>query len=256
MNELVTGDAVVLELRPAELVSRALAFGLDVLVMGVVFIGLLIGGLLAGTGFDSALAAAVILVIVVGVFVAYPVTVETLTRGRSIGKLALGLRVVRTDGGPIRFRHALARGLAGFVVDFGVFSLFTGAVALFAALLSPRGQRVGDLLAGTIVVRERVRQHSAPPVGMPPELAGWAPALELSGLPDATALAARQFLQRAAMLDGGVRAGLGTRLAGEVAACVSPAAPPGTHPEAFLAAVVAERRRREEVRLGRAHPGL
>jgi hypothetical protein len=84
---------------------------------------------------------------------------------------------------------------------------------------------------------------------MPPELVGWAAGLELSGLADSTALAARQFLLRAGMLDAGVRAGLGPRLAGEVAGCVSPAAPPGTHPEAFLAAVVAERRRREEVRL-------
>jgi uncharacterized RDD family membrane protein YckC len=247
MNELVTGEAVVLDLRPAELVSRGLAFALDLLVMVVAFVALLGSVLLAGSGFDSALGAAVILLIVVGVFVAYPVTVETLTRGRSIGKVALGLRVVRTDGGPIRFRHALARGLAGFVVDFGMVSLFTGAVALFSALISPRGQRLGDLLAGTIVVRERVRLPAPPPVPMPLHLAGWATTLDLNALPGSTALSARQFLQRSGMLDPAVRADLGTRLAGDVAACVSPPPPPGTHPEAFLAAVVAERRRRDEI---------
>jgi uncharacterized RDD family membrane protein YckC len=246
MKELVTGEAVVLDLRPAELVNRGLAFALDLVVMVAVFVALLFAVLSAGSQFDSALGPAVVLVLVVGVFVAYPVTLETLTRGRSIGKIALGLRVVRIDGGPIRFRHALARGLAGFVVDFGLVSLFTGAVALFSALISPRGQRLGDLLAGTIVVRERVRMPAPAAIPMPPQLGGWATALDLNMLPGSTALAARQFLQRAGMFDPAVRADLGTRLAGDVAACVSPPPPPGTHPEAFLAAVVAERRRREE----------
>jgi len=100
MNELVTGEAVVLDLRPAELVSRGLAFALDLLVMVVVFVALLTTVLYAGTGFDTALGAAVILAIVAGVFVVYPVTLETLTRGRSIGKLALGLRVVGPTAAP------------------------------------------------------------------------------------------------------------------------------------------------------------
>jgi hypothetical protein len=161
--------------------------------------------------------------------------------------------VVREDGGPIRFRQALTRGLAGFIVDFGVFSLFTGAIALITSLASPRGRRVGDMLAGTVVLRERVPVRWAPVVQMPAPLIGWAAGLELSGLPDAVALSARQFLQRAPDLDAGVRASLGQRLAAQVAGHVSPAPPLGTPPEPYLAAVLAERRRREEARLT-AHP--
>jgi uncharacterized RDD family membrane protein YckC len=248
---MITGDAVVLELRLARLASRAAALAIDLAVMIVAF--LLVLGLAALTGalstVDTALAATVGLVLTVIVFVVYPVTLETLTRGRSLGKMALGLRVVRDDGGPIRFRHALSRGLAGFVVDFGVFSGFTGAVGLIASLVSERGQRVGDRLAGTVVVRERVPAVRTIEITVPPPLAGWATSLSLSQLPDPLALSARQFLQRAGDLDQQARSRLGARLAGEVLACVSPPPPPGTPAEQLLAAVLAERTRREGERL-------
>jgi uncharacterized RDD family membrane protein YckC len=251
VSDLVTGDAVVLELRVAKLPSRALAFCLDLAVM-LVALALLLLGLYAVTpAGDEAQGVAVVVAVMIIVFVGYPVTVESLTRGRSVGKLALGLRVVREDGGPIRFRHALVRGLAGLVVDFGLLSGFTGAVAVISSLASPRGRRVGDLLAGTMVVRERVA--AAPvgvPVEMPPALAGWAESLEFSALPDGLALRVRQFLGRVGELDPAYRASLGAALAERVAARVSPAAPAGTPPEAYLAAVLVARRHRELARLG------
>ncbi|MGH3565126.1 MAG: RDD family protein [Pseudonocardia sp.] len=257
MSDLVTGDAVVVELRLARLASRALAFGIDLALMAMAFLLLIL--LAAATGtfttVDDAFAATVALVITLAVFVVYPVTMETLTRGRSLGKIVLGLRVVREDGGPIRFRHALARGLAGFVVDFGLLSLFTGAIGLISSLASTQGRRVGDMLAGTVVVRERVPVARAAEVLMPPQLAGWAASLALSQLPHAPALSARQFLQRAGDLDPQVRVSLGAALAGQIAAHVSPAPPIGTPAEAYLAAVLAERRRREEVRLTAQQPG-
>lgn len=251
MNDLVTGDAVVLELRLARLASRAIAFGIDLAVMVTAFVVLLAVAAATGAtgGVDGALAATIGLVLTLLVFVGYPVTIETLTRGRSLGKMALGLRVVREDGGPVRFRQALTRGLAGFVVDFGVLSLFTGAVGLISSLVSVRGRRVGDMLAGTVVVRERMPAVRPVEVWMPPPLAGWATSLTLSQLPDALALSARQFLQRAGDLDPQVRGTLGASLAGQFATHVSPAAPPGTPVEAYLAAVLAERRRREDARL-------
>jgi uncharacterized RDD family membrane protein YckC len=252
MSAMITGDAVVLELRLARLASRAVALAIDLAVMVLAF--LLVLGLAAVTGAsyptDPALAAAIGLVVTIVVFVVYPVTLETLTRGRSLGKMALGLRVVRDDGGPIRFRHALSRGLAGFVLDFGVFSAFTGAVGLISSLLSEKGQRVGDRLAGTVVVRERVPEVRPSEVLVPPALAAWAASVSLSQLPDALALSARQFLHRTRELDPQVRAQLGMRLAGEVAAHVSPPPPLGTPAEHLLAAVLAERTRREGARLG------
>jgi uncharacterized RDD family membrane protein YckC len=249
VSELVTGEAVVLELRLARLASRSLALGIDLTVQ---LLGLLVGTLVVAgpvESVDSALAAAIALVFYVAVIVGYPVAVETATRGRSLGKLALGLRVVREDGGPIAFRHAFVRALVGIVEIWATF----GSVALLSSLASTKGKRLGDALAGTVVVRERVPTPSAPVTAMPPPLAGWASTLDISRVPDDLALAARQFLARANDLAPTVRDDLAARLAGSVAAVTAPAPPPGTPAWAFLAAVVAERRRRELARLG-AHP--
>ncbi len=249
MNDLVTGDAVVLDLGRAEPASRAVAFALDVAVLAVAYVLLLALLFSSLLDVDGALAAGVALALLVLVFVVCPVTVETLTRGSSLGKLAVGLRVVRTDGGPIRFRQALVRGLAGFVVDFGVFSLFSGAIGLISALSSTHGQRVGDRLAGTVVVRERLPVGRGDAITMPPPLAAWAGGLVLTALPDDLALTVRQFLVRASRFDGAARVRLAGDLATRVAAHVSPPPPPGTPAEPYLAAVLTERRRREELRL-------
>jgi hypothetical protein len=164
----------------------------------------------------------------------------------------MGLRVVRDDGGPIVFRHALARSLAGLIIDFGILSGFTGVIAVVVSLSSVRGKRVGDLLAGTVVVRERLpggRVDALPPAD--PRLAAWATGCELSGLPDDLALAGRQFLVRAPQLAVGVRASLAERLATDVAARTAPAPPAGVPAEEYLRAVLGERRRRETARLSR-----
>ncbi len=244
------GEAVVLDVRPARLPSRAVAFALDALIMTVVLVGGVLAITAAGDDFDDALSATVGLVMLVGVLVGYPLLWETLTRGRSPGKYAMGLRVVRDDGGPIVFRHALARSLAGLIVDFGIVSGFTGVVAVVVSLCSDRGKRVGDLLAGTVVVRERLpggRVDTLPPAD--PRLAAWATGCELSGLPDDLALTGRQFLVRAPQLAAGVRASLAERLATDVAARVAPAPPAGVPAEEYLRAVLGERRRRETARL-------
>ncbi|MBB6376629.1 putative RDD family membrane protein YckC [Pseudonocardia eucalypti] len=243
MSDLVTGEAVVLELRPAKLPSRAVAFGIDLLVMCPVVVALLLVAL-PGIEGDPAMAAAVGLAVYVGVFVGYPVTMETLTRGRTLGKMAMGLRVVREDGGPIRFRQALARGLGGLIVDFGVASGSTGVIGVLTSLLSERGRRVGDMLAGTLVVRERQGMPEQAELVMPAPLADWAKALQLAGLPDALALRVRQFLGRAGQLDPGRRHALAHDLASQVAAVVSPPPPGDTPPEAYLTAVLVVRRDR------------
>lgn len=255
MRDVITGEAVVVELPLAQLATRSLAFAVDVTLL--IGLNVLILILYAFTGVydsDPAFAAAMSIGTAVLTLVGIPVTVETLTRGRSLGKLIFGLRVVRDDGGPIRFRHALARGLAGLIVDFGVFSGFTGAIALFSSLISTRGKRVGDMLAGTVVVRDRVRTAHQAAIGMPPQLAGWAATLTLSALPDALALSVRQFLLRAPEMDPDARHSMAWSFASEVAALVSPAAPAGVPPEVVLAAVLAERSRRESARLGSVAP--
>jgi uncharacterized RDD family membrane protein YckC len=246
VTDLVTGEAVLLELRLAKLASRGLAKAIDIAVVLVLLVvGLLLIGGISGQ-VDDALASTLALLLVVLTLVGYPVAFETLSRGRTLGKMALGLRAVREDGGSIRFRHALVRALMGFVEIYATF----GVIALVVSLASSKGKRLGDFLAGTVVVRERVPVHAAPLAAMPPALAGWAAGLDLSRVPDDLALAARQFLSRAGELAPEVRDAMGHRLADELAAQTAPAPPPGTSAFGFLAAVLAERRRRDTARMG------
>lgn len=254
----VTGEAVALDLRLAQFPSRTLALLLDLMVQFVLlFVVLWLTGTVLATA-DGAAAAAISLVSVVMVIVGLPTIVETLTRGRSLGKMAAGLRVVRDDGGPVRFRHSFVRALF-MVVDFW---LTGGSVGLIASLSSSRGKRLGDQFAGTVVIRERVpsaagtQQHS---YWMPPGLEGWAASLDLARLPDVAALQARQLLARATTLAPEVRDSLGRQLAAEFSTYVSPPPPPGTPPEAYLSAVLTERMRRssaeaERVRKDGARP--
>ncbi len=252
-SELVTGEAVVLDLHVAKLASRALAMALDVVVQFALLLGAVFVLTLAVPAGDGSLALALFLVFLVLVMVGYPVLFETLSRGRSLGKMAVGLRVVRVDGGPIRFRHALTRGLAGFVVDFWTLGLF-GAVAVIVSLCSADGRRVGDFLAGTLVVRERVPESAGhPAIGMPPGLEGWASQLDLTRLPDGLALASRQFLARFGELRPEASHALGWGLAQQVGNALGAAVPPGVPPWAFLAAVLAERRNRDHARAFQAY---
>lgn len=243
--DVVTGEAVLLDLRPASFATRMVAILLDLLALGAVATLLL--WLLSVTSLvlDDAAMAAVGLATVVLVMVGIPTAVETLTRGRSLGKMALGVRVVRDDGGPIRFRHAFVRALVGVgELWFGL-----GSPAVICSLANERGKRIGDLLAGTYVVRERSSGPVTVHVPMPPELYGWARTADIGHLPDHLAMALRQFLSRAARLSPESRQRLAGDLAARTAAHVAPPPPPGTHPERFLAAVVAERRERELRRL-------
>ncbi|WP_374058152.1 RDD family protein [Marinitenerispora sediminis] len=246
-TDLVTGDAVVLDLRPAGFATRMLALFLDVVVQVAVLVGLGLLVDLLGQQVNTATYASITLAMVVLVIVGYPVAFETVTRGRSLGKLALGLRVVGTDGSPERFRQALARALCGFVELW----LTSGVVALVVALVNRDGRRVGDFLAGTLVVQERARRADTAPIAMPPRLAAWAGTAELSRLAPETAQMARQYVQRYHELTEETRHTMGVQVADAVARSVSPPPPPGVSPVEYLAAVLAERRRREEERVAR-----
>ncbi|MGW4483445.1 RDD family protein [Amycolatopsis sp. NPDC004368] len=247
-SDLVTGEAVVLDLRVAKLASRGVAMLLDVLVQGVLLLIVVVTVALTSPDLDPALTIALFLSVFVLIVIGYPVLCETLSRGKSLGKMALGLRVVRLDGGPIRFRHALTRALAGFFVDFWALG-FLGAVAVITSLSSSNGRRVGDYLAGTLVIRERVPVTPQAHVMMPPGLEGWAAQLDLSRLPDDLALAARQFLNRFHDLRPDAAYALGAGLAQQTAHAIGVAVPPGMPAWAFLSAVLAERRNRDQARL-------
>ena len=247
IDDLVTGEAVALELPAAGFAIRAVSGLLDVVVAVVaLFAGLVVALMIVGDA-DEAIIGATVTVLIVLVLVVLPTTMETLTRGRSLGKLAMGLRTVRDDAGPIGFRHALTRALVGVVEIWA----FVGVPALVSGLVSNKGKRLGDYAAGTYVVRERVKMTLPPPPMMPPHLAAWAAGADIARLPDGLAMAVRQFLMRAPLLSPQSRATLGIQLCDEVSAFVAPQPPAGTHPEVVLAAVIADRRRRDAIRLER-----
>lgn len=242
MSELVTGEAVALELRPARLPSRVLAVVIDLAVVMVVYIAVIIALVAASASLDDAAQVALSIAAFLLVLVGGPIAVETLSHGRSLGKLAVGLRVVRDDGGPIRFRHALVRGAIGVVEILMTF----GVVACIASLVSARGRRLGDVFAGTLVVRERIPVAPGgfvPPP--PPWLAGRFSELDLSAVPDGLWLAIRQYLTRMHQLDQQVGWAMAERLASDLAARTGAPAPQGVPPGAYLAAVVQERQARE-----------
>jgi len=240
VDEVVSGEAVVIDLPCARFPSRMLAIFIDVLVQ--IALGLILVAIVAASGghLNAASVAAVSLVAVVFIIVGYPVIFETLSRGRSLGKLALGLRVVGDDGSPERFRQALVRGLAAVIEIWAL----SGAPALITSMLSAKGKRLGDLFAGTFVVQERLSARPRPAPQMPPMLAAWAGTLELSALPDSVATTAWNYLSRYWELSPQARHDLGLRIAADVAARVSPPPPPGVPAPDFLSAVLAERRRR------------
>ncbi|MEU0989608.1 RDD family protein [Streptomyces sp. NPDC005953] len=255
MSGLVTGDAVVLGVQPAKLPSRALALAIDMVVVWTCYLGISLVLALATSSLDEAAAMAVAIGAFILVLVGGPIAVETLSHGRSLGKLACGLRVVRDDGGPIRFRHALVRGAMGVVEIL----MTVGVVACIASLVSVRGRRIGDVFAGTLVIRERVptgRGTGVPPP--PPWLMGRFTELDLSGVPDDLWLAMRQYLTRMGQLDPAVSWSMAERLANEVVDRTGAPPPEGVPPAAYLAAVVNERQSRDARRTlggGPATPG-
>lgn len=242
---MITGEAVALEVTPASVGLRLLS--------GLIDYGLYAGGAVLSLatwstvqqrlspGMSNAVAVAQISVLILTCTVVIPLTIEVLSRGRSAGRLVTGCRVVRDDGGAIRLRHCLVRTLTAVIEVW----LIQGIPAVCSCVVTRRGKRLGDLLAGTYVINERSGAMSVPPLIMPPELAHWAAQTDIRPLPGNLALAGRTFLQRTATLQPDARARLGADLAARILPFVAPTPPAGTHPERFLAAVLCERRDRE-----------
>ncbi|WP_062201045.1 RDD family protein [Demequina salsinemoris] len=239
------GEGVVLETAPASIGLRTAGAIIDAFAIGLVYVGSFLAlAEILPESLDLAAMSAAVLVHALAVFIGIPIAVETATRGRSLGKWATGVRIVRDDGGPIAFRQAFVRGLMGF------FDLWmtAGGLALISALVTKRAKRVGDVLAGTYALKERAAKSPHAPLVMPVALASWAATADVRRMPDGLALTARQFLSRAPRLNPASRAQHGADLGARVAAYVSPHPPEGTHPEQLIAAALVIRRDREYAR--------
>lgn len=240
-DALLTGEAVALDLRPASFALRAGGAVIDVAASVILFVVLLFAFFVpAGQfGLEAAWATVFLITSLVLAFVVAPCLVETLTRGRSLGRLAVGARIVRDDGGAAGFRHAAIRSLVG-VLEF---LLTLGGLAALVGILSPRSKRLGDHLAGTYAQYVRAPRVATPIFGMPLELLGWAQVADVARMPDPLARRIANFLASARDFDQVRRSHLAQQLAFEAAQYVSPL--PAVDPELFLAGVTVARRERE-----------
>ena len=238
---IVTPEAVVLEFETAGVGSRMVARAIDAALQAVVFLALALGGVAIAAVAGSVGLAGVFVAIFVVLF-GYPVALETLWRGRTPGKAALGLRVVTVEGSPIRFRHAAIRAFLGLVDVY----LLSGAIGIVTMLLNRRSQRLGDIIAGTLVVRERTgaAMPTAVVFAVPVGYESYAASLDVSGVSVAEYGTVRAFLLRAASLDPARRYELARQLATPLLSRLRSVPPSWVGPEAVLACVAAVYQRR------------
>ena len=255
----LTGEAVSLDLHPTGFVLRALGAIIDLVAHLILFVVLLtiVGSIASRVIIEGAFFAALAIILFVTSFVIAPMVVETLTKGRSLGKLAIGGRIVRLDGGSIGLRQAAVRAMVGV---FEFFVTLGGAAAL-SGLLTARTQRVGDLLAGTYCQYERVSGSVTPLFGIPPQLAAWGRIVDVARMPTQLSRRITQFLAQASQYDPARRARIAAELATEASAYVAPVPPVDS--ELFLAGITVVRREREtealrleRERLARLAPAL
>jgi len=155
-REVVTPEGVALHLPAAGPVPRAMAWVIDLVIRGAVLalLGIVLGLLgAAGQG--------LYLVLMFLVIWAYPIVFEAMWNGQTPGKKAMSLRVVATDGAPVGWLPAITRNLLR-TVDMLPFAYATGLVA---SLADGYGRRLGDMVAGTLVVHAtQEHDHASAPI--------------------------------------------------------------------------------------------
>ena len=247
-DEVLTGEAVALDVQPVGFFLNAVGAIIDMLVSIFVGVGLIVlaASLMSNRVISEGVLGIVIITVLVFALVVLPTAVETATRGRSLGRLAVGGRIVRLDGGGTGFRHAFIRALVGVLEIY--FTL--GALALVVGAFTPRSQRLGDLVAGTYSERTRAVPLPAPGPGLPPGMEPWAAVADVARLPDRLARRIAQFARQAPELAPPVRVHLARELAAEARPYVRPL--PQVDPETMLRAVTAVRRERDAASLALA----
>lgn len=247
-QEILSGEAVAIDVQPVGFVLRAAGALIDMVLGFAVFIAfaLLQVWLTAEGMLDGHLATILTVWAAAVSFLVLPITVEMATRGRSLGKLAVGGRIVRSDGGAIGFRHTFIRALVGLLEIYMTF----GGGAVISGAVTARSQRLGDLVAGTYSQRVRTPRLPVHAPYLPTSLHGWASVADVARLPDRLARRISQFLAGAEQLSPAARLRVAAELAAEATPFVSPLPP--VPPEELLRGVTALRRERELRALQRA----
>lgn len=241
-DEVLSGEAVAIDVQPVGFFMRTLGAFIDALVSVAVIVLTMFfllwaqrEGAISG-GWAQILSVSAI---VIG-FVILPCAVETASGGRSLGRLAIGGRIVRIDGGTAGFRHAFIRALLGVLEVY----MTLGSVALLTGAFTARSQRLGDLVAGTYCQRVRTPPLVEQVSVMPSALTEWAGLADVARLPDRLARRISQFLQNADRMTPPARARIAAELVEETRGYVSPQPP--APPEQILIAMTILRREREK----------
>lgn len=241
MDGIVTPEAVVLDVDTAGVASRVFAGLIDFAIqVALLVIGSFVIVMLRSGQSTSDTASAMLLAFII---IVYPVASETLMRGRTIGKRALGLRAVTLEGAPLRLRHALLRMMGGIADKF---LPPLGVTGMLFVLSTKRHQRVGDLLAGTMVIRDPDRTTLPPAVWfpVPPGLEAFAATIDPTAMTDEQYTVVRTFLMRNRELTPDARYALASDLAARLAATLRHDRSTRVHPEAYLLCVISRYQRR------------
>ena len=236
---IATPEGLDVDLVLAGLGSRFIARLIDSLIQ----FGTILALAIVASRFHNGWVDAVMIVIVFAMFFVYDIVFEVFGSGRTIGKRSAGLRVVRSGGQPVGFMASAVRNVLR-LVDFLPTLYFLGTISV---IVSTNNQRLGDLAAGTVVVRERATR--APATGwtewsrptVPLEaVVGW----DVSAISPAEVAAVRAFLDRRLTLPPDARARIGYALAVRLGAKVS-GIPADAHPEYVLEGVLVAKEHRQ-----------
>lgn len=238
MSGIVTPEAVRLDFAYAGIGSRAAALLIDAAVVIATLILVSIGAsaLFSLSATPDWVAVSTLLILNFLLLFGYPIVCEVAFSGRTLGKLALGLRVVTHEGAPVGLRHAAIRS-SFMLIDF---FLTVGAGAMICAGVTQRSQRLGDLVAGTVVLRQRqavgpVRVVEFP---VPPGADGYAATVSSAIMRPEEYQRVRSFLIRTTELEPSARQGIATTLAAPFLA-MTPAPPEGMDPATYLQVLAA-----------------
>ncbi len=241
---MATPEGVTLEVTLAGVGSRFVAGLVDQILRTALLVSLVVLLTVAAHrgGLSGGVLEAVLIVAVFLVQFAYDVLFETLASGRTPGKRWTGLRVVRAGGAPVGFVASALRNLLRVIDSLPGFYL----VGIIAVMVTRNNQRLGDLAAGTVVVRERHRSVALPgPVVPAPGTPDAGQSLwDVSTVSAEELATVRRFLDRRATLSPAAR----DRLALEMANRLGPKVvgpPRDWEAEAFLEYVVAAKQARQ-----------
>ncbi|MFZ4514853.1 MAG: RDD family protein [Acidimicrobiia bacterium] len=240
-HRIETPEGIDFSVNVAGVGSRFCATAIDVMALAAALLLVLFGLGFFSAVLTDALGIAVWTVTSFAVIWGYHVVFESDFRGRTLGHMAVGLRVTRLDGGRIDFVAAAIRGLFWPIEVFGL-----PVLAVASAFASPSNQRLGDLAAGTLVIYDErpilTRRARLQPAAYAPN----APFLrwDVSRVSPRDTAVIRSFIERRTQIAFGARVHLAEQLAARIQPLVT-GAPTNWHPESFLEGVVAAKARRD-----------